>query len=94
MSKKSFILSSAGLKNLNLNQNQNYVDEFKFIIGEQEIKMRNIFAEFISPYVSQIHQSDPTIDSINLINTKSNHLTKISNEIIWAATNLPTYETI
>ena len=69
MNKKSFFLSSAGLKNLV--QNQSYGDDFKFIFGEHEIKMKNLFAEFISPYVSQIHQSDPTITSIHFSNTNS-----------------------
>lgn len=74
MSTKPFILSSAGLKNILSNQNQE--DEFKFIFGEREIKMKNLFAEFISPYVSQIHQSDPTIDFIQLLNKSEakNHL--------------------
>lgn len=62
MSKKSFILSSAGLKNLV--NNQNFCDDFKFIFGHHEIKMKNVYAEFISPYVSQIHHSDPTIDTV------------------------------
>ena len=85
MTKKSFILSSAGLKNLV--QNQNYGDDFKFIFGEHEIQMKNLFAEFISPYVSQIHQSDPTITSIHFYNmnftnqSKTNYLSKMSEEI-------------
>ena len=69
LDKKSFILSSAGLKNLV--QNQSYGEDFKFIFGEHEIQMKNLFAEFISPYVSQIHQSDPTINSIHFSNTNS-----------------------
>ena len=74
MNKKSFLLSSAGLKNLV--QNQNYGDDFKFIFGEHEIQMKNIFAEFISPYVSQIHQSDPTITSVHFSNTNSTNSSK------------------
>lgn len=72
MYKKSFILSSAGLQNLN--QNQNYGDEFKFYFGQREIRMNNLFAEFISPYISQIHQSDPTINSIQFYEEKYSHL--------------------
>ena len=87
MSKKSFILSSAGLKNLV--QNQSYGDDFKFIFGEHEVKMKNLFAEFISPYVSQIHQSDPTITSIHFSNknstnqSKKNYLSKMSEEVFF-----------
>lgn len=63
MSTKSLILSSAGLKNIvvNANESQEY---FTFKFGTQEIKVANLYAEFISPYVSQIHQSDPTIDKV------------------------------
>ena len=69
MNKKSFILSSAGLKNLV--ENQNYGDDFKFIFGEHDVQMKNVFAEFISPYVSQIHQSGPMISSIHFSKSKS-----------------------
>ena len=85
MNKKSFILSSAGLKNLV--QNQSYGDNFTFIFGEHEIQMENLFAEFISPYVSQIHQSDPTITSIHFYNknctnkSKTNYVAKMSEEV-------------
>ena len=60
MSSKSFILSSAGLKNIVGAQN-----EFTFIFGKCKVPMNSIFAEFISPIVSRLHYSDPTIDSIN-----------------------------
>lgn len=49
--------------------------------------MKNLFAEFISPYVSQIHQSDPTITSIHFSNNnstdrlKKKFLTKMSDEV-------------
>ena len=76
MRKKSFILSSSGLKNLV--QNQSYGEDFKFIFGEHEIEMKNLFAEFVSPYVSQIHQSDPTINSIHFCNNNSNEHSKIN----------------
>lgn len=58
MSSKSFILSSAGLKNVIEDQS-----DFTFMFGKCEIVMNRIFAEFISPNVSHIHHSDPTIDS-------------------------------
>lgn len=81
------ILSSAGLRNLVHNQNSE--EEFTFLIGNKEIKMKNIFAEFISPYVSQIHQIDPTINYVQFPNknstinqAKSNILTKITDEVI------------
>ena len=74
MNKKSFIISASGLKNIvfTLN-NESYLmssssenDSFKFILEDKEICMNRIFAEFISPIVSHIHQLDPTIDSICL----------------------------
>lgn len=66
----------------------NYGDDFKFIFGEHEIEMKNLFAEFISPYVSQIHQSDPTINSIHFCNKNStiqsntNYLSEMSEEVL------------
>lgn len=77
MSKKSFILSSAGLKNLN--HHQNYDKNFKFIFGDHEVKLRNIYAEFISPYVSHIHQTDPTCSSLCFPN-KSSILDQTNNK--------------
>lgn len=66
MSKKSIILSSSGIKNI-LEDGK----EFTFIFGEQEIRMRNINSEFISPIVSHLHHIDPTIDRFNFT-TKAN----------------------
>lgn len=77
MSKKSFILSSAGLKNLNYHQN--YDKNFKFIFGDHEVKLLNIYAEFISPYVSHIHQTDPTSSSLYFPN-KSSILDQTNNK--------------
>ena len=51
--------------------------------------MKNLFAEFISPYFSQIHRSDPTITSIIFYRTNStnqsttNSLSKISEEVFF-----------
>lgn len=58
MEARSFILSSAGLKNVVKDK-----DEFTFIFGDHKISMNAIFAEFISPIVSHLHISDPTISS-------------------------------
>lgn len=75
MSTKTFILSSAGLKNVILPNKNEYlniylsdenIEQFKFIIGKKEIIMNRFFAEFISPRVSHMHFSDPTINSIYL----------------------------
>ena len=65
MTKKSFILSSSGLQNIVVDQvgKQN---EFKFLFGEHELKLNRIFAEFLSPFVSKLHQTDPTINSIDI----------------------------
>lgn len=61
MSTKSILLSSAGLRNMFIND-----DEFTFILGETEIRMNRVFAQFISPKVAQIHHSDPTINSFEI----------------------------
>ena len=64
MSTKQIIVSSAGLKNVVLNKYQE--DEyFIFIFGDQEIRMKSFYAEFISPVVSRLHKTDPTINEIN-----------------------------
>lgn len=60
-------LSSEGLKNIVKNSSAND-REFSFIFSKQEIKMNNINAEFISPAVSKLHCSDPTVDFINFDN--------------------------
>ncbi|KAK8835519.1 hypothetical protein M9Y10_044361 [Tritrichomonas musculus] len=69
MSEKSIILSSAGLKNIVEAQN-----EFTFVFNKCEIHMNSVFAEFISPLVSRLHHSDPTIDSIHYDNPLSKNL--------------------
>lgn len=61
------ILSSAGLNNIILDNN-NTSNTFRFVFGEHEITLNNIYAEFISPIVSNLHHSDPTIDSIHFEN--------------------------
>lgn len=72
MTKKSFTISASGLKNIVFTSEScstlfsDRYDSFKFILEDKEIFMNRIFAEFISPFVSHIHQSDPTIDSICL----------------------------
>lgn len=76
---KSLILSSAGLRNLI--QNQDYNEEFTFIIGEHKIKMKNIFAEFISPYVSKIHQTDPLINIVDLTKQKGYKIEEFHEEV-------------
>ena len=63
MNSKTLILSSSGLKNLNTENLKN--DQFQFIFGQHKISMNNIFAEFISLKVSNIHKSDPTINFIS-----------------------------
>lgn len=65
MDKKNFKISASGLKNIVFND-QNGEECFTFIIGEEKLQMNKIFAEFISPRVSRIHQVDPTIDTLNI----------------------------
>ena len=64
MNQETITLSSAGLKNIVKTSQEGNLD-FSFIFGEKEIKIPTIFAEFISPIVSHLHQSDPTIDTLN-----------------------------
>ena len=73
METKPVILSSSGLKNIVLNKYQDDED-FVFIFGEQEFRMKSFFAEFISPSVSHLHQADPTITKLNFseLNTTNN----------------------
>ena len=68
METKTFVLSSAGLKNIIFTNTKDISEseEFCFILGEEELKTKNLFAEFISPRVSRIHQIDPTINFLNL----------------------------
>lgn len=63
MSCKSIVLSSFGLKYVLSNNLEG--NEFRFIFGKEEIKMNKIFAEFLSPVVSHLHQCDPTINFLN-----------------------------
>lgn len=60
MNKKSIILTSRGLKNVISRD-----EEFTFIFGEREMRLNNIFAEFLSPAVSHLHHFDPTINTIH-----------------------------
>ena len=80
MSSKAITLSSTGLKNIVLD-NTGIFDEFQFIFGQKEIKMKNIFAEFISPRVSILHQSDPTISSLNVLYDPSKKISKKANDL-------------
>lgn len=58
--KKTLLLSSAGLKNIITDVN-NEGNEFCFIFGGHEVRMSKIFADFISPLISRLHYSDPTL---------------------------------
>lgn len=41
-------------------------NDFRFLIGQKEIILHRYFADFISPKVSHIHHSDPTVNSFRL----------------------------
>lgn len=64
MSENTIILSASGLKNIVLNCYEKE-NNFTFIFGGKEVQLKSIFAEFVSPIVSHLHLSDPTINSIN-----------------------------
>ena len=74
MNTKSFILTSAGLKNIIQKE-----DEFTFVFGERSIKTSNVFAQFLSPIVSHLHHSDPTIESIHFDYPFESKLLNLSN---------------
>lgn len=84
MSKKPIILSSAGLKNIVKDD-----DDFIFVFDSQELSMNNLFAEFISPVISRLHLSDPTIRKIeykdplisSFFNSQQSTIKTIFNEI-------------
>ena len=84
MQTKSIILTSFGLKNINMNK---FFDEEDFILifGDQEFRMNSIFAEFISPVISRLHKSDPTIQSFkfdDLFLDKAKYFAKFSESIL------------
>lgn len=60
----TLILSSAGLKNI-VSSNKVYGEDFTFIFGKEKFTMSNVLAEFLSPKVSKLHKTDPTIDHIS-----------------------------
>ena len=75
-------VSSSGLKNIVLSK---YQDDFTFVFGKEKFQMKNIFAEFISPVVSHLHQTDPTINTIDFgqINgMKQDDFNKLSQSLI------------
>ncbi len=61
MSKQSVILSDNGFKNVLIDK-----QEYFIFVGENEIKVNRIFAEFVSPMIAHVHRSDPTVIKINL----------------------------
>lgn len=74
MKTKSILLTSSGLKNI-INNVSNESSDFCFFFGKHELRMNSIYAEFISPTVSRLHQTDPTINSIHynsVLNNDSN----------------------
>lgn len=64
MSTKALLLSSKGLKNIVWDENDEE-NVFYFHFGDHEIKTNRFFAEFISPSISHLHLSDPTVNSID-----------------------------
>lgn len=81
METKTLILSSSGLKNVIFSKTKdvNDLEEFRFILGKEELKTNYLFAEFISPRVSRIHQTDPTINYLNFADYSHNSESLNSN---------------
>ena len=101
MSKKAFAISASGLKNIvfpssdntpisilnsnNLDEIKLNDDEFLFLVGQCGIKMHRFLAEFISPRVSSLHYSDPTINILKIDEVdqeKINLNTEINSDIL------------
>ncbi|KAK8896528.1 hypothetical protein M9Y10_014436 [Tritrichomonas musculus] len=62
--KQSFILSSAGIQNIIFDFDGE--DDFCFNFGDSKIHMKKYFAEFISPRVSKMLRSDPTLNILKV----------------------------
>lgn len=80
---KSFNISASGLKNIVLDKFTEDND-FLMVFGSHEIRMNSIYAEFICPHVSHLHQSDATINTIKfdeLFENSSNDFSIFSNDI-------------
>ena len=83
MSTKSIIITSSGLKNINLIKFQEDYD-INLIFGNQNFQMKRIFAEFISPVISRFFQSDPTVDTIkfdDIFSSKKDDFYKFTKDI-------------
>lgn len=78
MNTKSISLSFEGLQNVVLDAVQGG-NEFRLIFGKREIIMNSLFADFISPLISRLHRSDPTISSISFNDQNAN---LISDDVI------------
>ena len=83
MSTKSIIITSSGLKNINLIKFQED-DDINLIFGNKNFQMKRIFAEFISPAISRFFQSDPTVDTIkfdDIFSSKKDDFYKFTKDI-------------
>lgn len=84
MSSKTFVIPASGLKNVISMRKPEIIKEtdlkaknieekiFFFKFGEHQVVMDTFLAEYISPRVSHLHRTDPTINSINLNNKRNN----------------------
>lgn len=63
METKKIILSSYGIQNIILDNSING-NEIQLLFDQVSIRMNHVLAEFISPIVSRIRRSDPTIETI------------------------------
>ena len=84
MTTKTILISSLGLRNL-VTSNFTEDSEFYMIFGEKKIRMNTIYAEFISPIVSKLHQTDITARSIKFddsIPIETDDFIQFSSEIL------------
>lgn len=64
-------------------------DDFIFVFAAEKFQMKRIFADFISPVISHLHQTDPTINTINfgeIIGMKQDDFYKMSKSLITSDT--------
>lgn len=59
-------LETASIKNVPLQT----FDEFSFIVNGKEYKTSRLISDLLSPVISHIHKSDPTINKFNIVTTK------------------------
>lgn len=69
-----------------------YINDFSFIVNGEEIKTNRVISDLISPKISQIHFSDPTIDSYTFDTVNKGDFSHILNLATFETLQYPTDE--